>query len=410
MTESPDVIPQPSRVRNVDEAIMRFGRARVSDYIDFLSVGDPLADAFAEDCVSIGKGKAMTMLNSWLDGVPIGDIKDAPQSLHDLVEQLGTVPDFVDFTQIDQGAAAFSRHAREAGLALSTTSLVSGYDNPAASKPLIVTGRFSEMAPVRAIETSMWVFTVGRPGGLHQFSEGFKRTVRVRMIHAFVRRHILTNVEWDTHADGIPINQADLAYTVVEFMWLPVRSMQMMGVYYTDDDLAAIYSMWRYMAYLMGVDTRIAPVNGTECQELEDLHMALGQPPNDDCRLLTHALLTDVLAVDVKQASGIIGIVGRRYGRQFVHGLTRAFVGERIADNLHIDNTAWRHVPRLISPAVYTASRIRYLVPGANERQMVRNLQEIDDLVAANAKARGITHDLVDASSGVSSVTSHPAA
>ena len=184
----------------------------------------------------------------------------------------------------------------------------------------------------------------------------------------------------------------------------------MLGVYYTDDDLAAIYSMWRYMAYLMGVDTRIAPVNGTECQELEDLHMALGQPPNDDCRLLTHALLTDVLAVDVKQASGIIGIVGRRYGRQFVHGLTRAFVGERIADNLHIDNTAWRHVPRLISPAVYTASRIRYLVPGANERQMVRNLQEIDDLVAANAKARGITHDLVDASSGVSSVTSHPAA
>ena len=56
----------------------------------------------------------MTMLNSWLDGVPIGDIEDAPQSLHDLVEQLGTVPDFVDFTQIDQGAAAFSRHAREA--------------------------------------------------------------------------------------------------------------------------------------------------------------------------------------------------------------------------------------------------------------------------------------------------------
>ena len=42
---------------------------------------------------------------------------------------------------------------------------------------------------------------------------------------------------------------------------------------------------------------------------------------------LTHALLTDVLAVDVKQACGIIGIVGRRYGRQFVHGLTRAFVG-----------------------------------------------------------------------------------
>lgn len=396
MPAEASTIPTIGRVRNVDEAIARFGADRVTTYIDSLRRGDPLADAFADDCIAIGKTKAMAMLTNWLDGVPIDQIEGAPKSLKDLVAQLEDTPDFVDFDQIDQGAAAFSRHAREAGLALSTTSLVSGYGNPSASKPLIMTGRFSEMAPVRAIETSMWVFTVARPRGLHRASEGFKRTVRVRMIHAFVRRHILADDEWDIDADGIPINQSDLAYTVVEFMWLPVRSMQMLGVYYIPDDLAAIYAMWRYMAHLMGVDACLVPSNAEQAQQLEDLHMTLGHPPNDDCRLLTHALLTDVLAVDVKQASGIIGIVGRRYGREFVHGLTRAFVGNRIADELTIDSTPWRWVPTLISPGVNIASRIRYCIPGANERQMTRNLAEIDALIAANAEAHGIKHDLVD--------------
>lgn len=395
-TENLAGMPTLGRVRNADAAVRRFGADRVRTYVESLRLGDPLADAFVEDCVRIGRGKGMAMLTRWLDGEPIDDIDGAPESLRAFVAQLSAVPDYVDFDQIDRGAAAFSRHAREAGISLSTTSLVSGYNNPAASKPLIVTGRFSEMAPVRAIETSMWVFTVARPGGLQRTSEGFKRTVRVRMIHAFVRHHILNNVEWNVDDVGVPINQSDLAYTVVEFMWLPVRSMQRLGIYYTPEDLAAIYAMWRYMGYLMGIDERMLVRNGAEAQRLEDLHKALSPLPNDDCRLLTHVLLTDVLAVDLKQASGVIGIIGRRYGRQFVQGLTRAFVGKQVADNLQIEDTAWRYVPKVTYPGLNLASRLRYRIPGANERQMEKNLREVDELLAVNAKRRGMKHDLVD--------------
>lgn len=385
----------PGRVRNIDTAVARFGEERVNTYAENLMVGDPLADAFAADCAEIGIGKGMKMLKRWLDGESIDSIEGAPESLRALTEAVSVVPDYVDWEQLDRGAEAFSRHAREAGISLSTTSLVSGYNNPAASAPLIATGRFSEMAPVRAIETSMWVFTVGRPGGLHRENEGFKRTIRVRMIHAFVRRHILST-DWDLAENGVPINQSDLAYTVVEFLWLPVRSMLRLGVYYTPEDLSAIYAMWRYMGFLMGVNPEMLVRNGAEAQALEDLHIALSPAPNDDCRKLTHVLLTDVLAVDLKQARGIIGIVGRRYGRQFVQGLTRAFCGKQISDNLHIEDTMWQHLPKLIYPAVNIASRLRYVIPGANEREMHRNLEEIDELLAVNAKARGMKHDLVD--------------
>lgn len=397
------------RVRNRDAAQQRFGTARVDTYVSGLMRGDPLADAFAADCMKIGRTNAMAMLTRWLNGEPIDSIDGAPDSLRALTQQLDAIPDYVDFDQIDRGAAAFSRHAREAGIALSTTSLVSGYNNPAASRPLIVTGRFSEMAPVRAIETSMWVFTVARPGGLHRQSEGFKRTVRVRMIHAFVRRHILNTVDWDTYDTGVPINQSDLAYTVVEFMWLPVRSVQRLGIYYTPADLDAIYAMWRYMGYLMGVDVDLLVRNGQEAQEFEDLHVALSPPPNDDGRLLTHVLLTDVLAVDLKQASGVIGLIGRKYGRQFVQGLTRAFVGKQIADNLEIEDTPWQYLPNVIAPALGASSRLRYRLAGANDRRMRKSLAEVDNLLAVNAASRGMAHDLVDHAPSESTPTGHPA-
>ncbi len=405
----PRAIPSLGRVRNREEAEAKFGRNRVDTYVGGLMRGDPLADAFASDCAKIGRATGMAMLARWLDGEPIDSIEGAPDSLRALAAQVEATPAYVNFEQIDRGAAAFSRNAREAGIALSTTSLVSGYNNSSASKPLIVTGRFSEMAPVRAIETSMWVFSVGRPGGLHRDSEGFKRTIRVRMIHAFVRRHILSSVEWDTHRDGVPINQADLAYTVVEFMWLPVRSVQRLGIYYTPEDLEAIYALWRYMGYLMGVDEDLLVRNGREAQSLENLHMALSPPPDDDCRLLTHVLLTDVLAVDLKQASGAIGLVGRRYGRQFVQGLTRAFVGKSIADNLDIDDTAWQYLPKVVSPAMNVVSRLRYLVPGANDRRMRRSLAEVDNLLAVNSRERGMVHDLVDHAAESRDAVAHPA-
>lgn len=83
------------------------------------------------------------------------------------------IPFWVDYDEIDAGAAAGSRYAREAGIALGTASLVSGYHNAAAAKPLVVTGRFADQAKLRALETSRWVFATARPGGMHRDGDGF---------------------------------------------------------------------------------------------------------------------------------------------------------------------------------------------------------------------------------------------
>jgi hypothetical protein len=241
------------------------------------------------------------------------------------------------------------------------------------------------------------------------------RTVRVRMIHAFVRRHIRRNVEWDDGDLGVPINQADLAYAVVEFSLLPIRSIRRVGVHFTPAELAGMYAMWRYMGYLMGVDERVLITNEPEAERLEDLQHILSPPPDDDCRAFLNALFDDVLAVNLERASGALGFVGRHWARELLHGLARDFVGDEVADGLDIDDTAWKHLPVLTRPVFGVTSRARRLIPGAQQRQMDRNLAEVDTVLAETAQSLSVSHDLVDTSpssppSNGTTPTKHPAA
>ena len=281
---------------------------------------------------------------------------------------------------------------------------MSGYSNAASVAPLVVTGRFRQQADIRAVETSSWVFTTARPGGLHRDGLGFARTVRVRMIHAFVRRHIREHVAWDAEDLGLPINQADLAYTVVEFSYLPIRAMRRLGVHFSAEELAGMYALWRYMGYLIGVDERVLVTNEPECERLEDLQHILSPPPDDDCRSFLDALFDDVLAANMSRASGAIGLIGRRWAHPLLHGLARDFVGDQIADGLGIDDTPWKYASAVIRPVNAVTSRVVGRVPALQRRQMAASLAEVDQLLAETRVELGINHDLVDQSG-----SAHPA-
>lgn len=397
-------VPTPGRVVNLDAAIAKHGKSRTQLYVEALNWGDPLADAYTLDCIAMGRAKGMRMLDDLLDQkVTIDELPDAPDSLRALMDQVETLPFWVDHDQIDAGAAAYSRYAREAGIALGTASLVSGYHNAAAARPLVVTGRFVDQAKLRALETSRWIFATARPGGLHRDGEGFKRTVRVRMIHAFVRHHILTRVDWDRDYYGVPINQADLAYTAVEFSYLPIRAMRRLGVHFSRKDSEGMYALWRYMSYLIGVDQRVSPVSEAECIRYNDLDMMISPPPDENCRRFVAALFDDVLAVDMKKANGLLGVIGQHWGRDLLHGLARDFVGDHIADGLGLDRTAWRFAPKVASPAIQISSRARALVPAWQRHKTRKALAEVDALLDEAAIEMGVKHDLVDQDAG------HPA-
>ena len=89
-------------------------------------------------------------------------------------------------------------------------SLVLGYASPAGNKPLMLSGRLKEQALKRLNETARFVQAVCRPGGMRPLADGWQITVKVRLIHAQVRRMILKSGKWDEGAWGAPVNQPAL--------------------------------------------------------------------------------------------------------------------------------------------------------------------------------------------------------
>src|SRR3546814_7051296 len=66
---------------------------------------------------------------------------------------------------------------------------------------------------------------------------GFTHTVRVRMIHAHVRRFIGRGDEWDEAAWGVPIPQPYMAFTLAEFGHISLAAMEKLGVDLRRDEL-----------------------------------------------------------------------------------------------------------------------------------------------------------------------------
>ncbi len=108
------------------------------------------------------------------------------------------------------------------------------------------------MAPRRVAETSHFVEAVYASRTLERDSEGFKSAIRVRIMHAFVR-HKLLRSGWDTGRWGVPINQADMAGTVLSFSVTYLIGLRMLGFVIQRRDREALVHFWRYTGRLLGV-------------------------------------------------------------------------------------------------------------------------------------------------------------
>jgi len=95
-----------------------------------------------------------------------------------------------------------------------------------------------------------------QPGGA-----GHASAVRVRLLHAAVRRKIMKLAQerpdyYDVHSLGVPINDLDCIATIGTFsatlIWL---SLPRQGIFLTQQEAADYTHLFRYVAYLMGTPT-----------------------------------------------------------------------------------------------------------------------------------------------------------
>lgn len=92
-----------------------------------------------------------------------------------------------------------------------------------------------------------------RPG-----ASGWRSALEVRALHAKVRCSILkSSKNWDINLNGIPINQEDMAATLLAFSVNVLNGIEFIAGRPLDYQSQANYlALWRYIGWLLGVETR----------------------------------------------------------------------------------------------------------------------------------------------------------
>jgi ER-bound oxygenase mpaB/B'/Rubber oxygenase, catalytic domain len=165
------------------------------------------------------------------------------------------------------------------------------------------TGGFGiKVARRRLLETFQHILQVTRdiesvkPGG-----EGFASSIRVRFLHAAVRRRILQlakeNTEYfDVEGWGVPVNDLDAIGTITSFsstlIWL---GFPRQGILLRQQEIADYLALWRWIAHIIGTPTSCFATPARAKAMLESLMLSEIQP-SETSRILASNILTGMSA------------------------------------------------------------------------------------------------------------------
>jgi ER-bound oxygenase mpaB/B'/Rubber oxygenase, catalytic domain len=344
----------PTRFLHADEAHQRFDPELVARLARGLDETDAHGDAIVATCAAQPGGNGMRMIDAWLDGTA-----PLPPQLASLLEPLAEVPDWVDFDRLERASIAYWRAGFWTGLTLNCASLAAGYRSGAGVKPLTFTGRLVRMAYRRQQETGRWLIAATSPGGLRRDAPGFRETIRVRIIHASVRRRILASETWQADAWGAPINLTDTAYGITgEFSTVPIAALRDAGLHYSSSEREDIQHLWRYVGHLLGLPDDLLAADEARALEMVAIKDFTDTPADEDSRALVRALIEQGTPPELLVPGPLAGIAGRMIPPT-LYGMTRRWAGDDIADELGIPDTPLKHLVPVLRPAVRAIELLR---------------------------------------------------
>jgi hypothetical protein len=101
-------------------------------------------------------------------------------------------------------------------------------------------------------------------GGLSPEGTGIRTAQKVRLMHASIRYFIRQAGDWDAQVLGEPINQEDMAGTLMDFAVYPLEGMEQIGMDLSDEEKEGYYHVWRIIGHVMGVNPALIPPNFAE--------------------------------------------------------------------------------------------------------------------------------------------------
>ncbi|MEL7004894.1 MAG: oxygenase MpaB family protein [Bacteroidota bacterium] len=246
---------------------------------------DPLADQVVATIISSGYEKKINEVFHTLiknETFTEETFKDFPDEVRtpvtDYFNTTKILPDWVDNSLVKKGEEVFSLYGPEISMLLNVKSLPLCYACSKGAKVLHLTGRLSDrngnIDPLarRLMETAQMIINAMAPGGLQAEGKGIVTMQKVRLIHASIRYFIkhpeLNKAGWDVAEFGEPINQEDMAGTLMSFASLILKGLEQLNINLSLEQQNAYMHCWRIVGHVMGVDEDLIPKDYAEGWEL----------------------------------------------------------------------------------------------------------------------------------------------
>jgi hypothetical protein len=239
------------------------------------------------------------LFGQWTDNASLlnwtaqGDgVDDAmAEALHRYVQTAQVLPPWADAHKIERAEKLFMDHGALSCILLFCASLPECYVIPDLSSVLHTSGQLEQNAEYRIRSTAAMIFPVMMHGGLGQRGAGVAQVLKVRLIHATIRNLILHGSPqnavaqllaggvgriapqtpllkggrqamfqalyargWNLQGDGLPCNQEELAYTLLTFGYVFLRSLRRLGIGLPARDEEAYLHAWNVVGHILGID------------------------------------------------------------------------------------------------------------------------------------------------------------
>jgi squalene cyclase len=191
-----------------------------------------------------------------------------PKAARSYFQDTQDLPSWADPALMLQGQKLFTRHGWLMAAGLFCSSLPQAYCASRGASVLIETQGMTRHVYRRILETAQFVFDICVEGNMKPSGRGIRAAQKVRLMHATVRHFIMLKGEWDVSDLGLPINQEDLAGTLMTFSVVLLDAVKRAGEQVSDDDEAAFLHLWRVAGHFLGVDPALTPTDPADGRAL----------------------------------------------------------------------------------------------------------------------------------------------
>ena len=349
--------------------IAGYERARAVDpdladvYIEHTFIADPPADAAIESLADVDQATRHRLLTAAMDRDDEG-MRDAPNALKAFFSAVEAPPPFeFDPDKALVGARAFHKHSDLFFVGLVLASLITGLSEGLA-KAFYITGRTAGNLR-RVKQNTRHLVDITLPGGLDRYGDGWKLTVRIRLIHAQVRRLLLNSDEWDVPAEGLPLHMAHMALASTGFSAINLEAVRRLGLRLTDEERDGFMHIWRYVTWLLGVPERLLYRNEEEAVHLRRVAQLCEVPPGAKAMEVAHGYINTVpelLSVtDPAKREKLLAVLLRT---------SRALIGNELADAFKFPRQSTFGVLRLVRAQRRLQIIRSKIVPGAEPHSL----------------------------------------